>query len=205
MKIHFRNALLSAIITGLWLTVDSVRPQAAGDYWVCVSNEKSGDISVLDATERKLVLTVPVGKRPRGIVASPDGKTLYVALSGTPISGPPQLDAKGNPILHKGEDDDDNAKRADKSADGIGVVDLVQGRFLRKIPAGSDPEQFALSADGTRLYVSNEDVVSTERLNTLFPSGANRKGFAPVRMERFSTSPARTMGRYSSWMLSVLK
>jgi hypothetical protein len=41
-------------------------------------------------------------------VASPDGKTIYVALSGTPISGPPQLDANGNPILHKGGDDDDD-------------------------------------------------------------------------------------------------
>src|SRR5271169_2742550 len=89
-------------------------------YEICVSNEKSGDITVLDGATEKVVATIPVGKRPRGIIASPDGKTVYVALSGTPISGPPQLDARGNPILHKGkDDDDDDDKNADKSADGI--------------------------------------------------------------------------------------
>jgi len=58
----------------------------------------------------------------------------------------------------KGKDDDDDAKNADKSADGIGVVDVAQKRFLRKISVGSDPEQLGLSADGKKLFASNEDV-----------------------------------------------
>src|SRR5438034_163252 len=45
----------------------------------------------------------------------------------------------------------------DKSADAIGVVDPGQNKLVRKIYAGSDPEQFALSRDGKTLYVSNED------------------------------------------------
>src|SRR5947209_14677272 len=114
---------------------------------VCVSNEKSGDISILDGKSQQVIATIPVGKRPRGIHPGPDGKILYVALSGSPISGPPPLDAKGNPILRKGDDDDDD-KNADHSADGIGMVDLQQMKFLRKIPAGTDPEQFAVNADG---------------------------------------------------------
>jgi len=68
----------------------------------------------------KVIATIPVGKRPRGVHVSPDGKTVYVALSGTPISAPPQLDAQGNPILKKGGDDDDDSAKADKAADGIG-------------------------------------------------------------------------------------
>src|SRR5439155_21313311 len=87
------------------------------------------------------------------------------ALSGSPITGPPPLDAKGNPILSKGKDDDDDDKNADHSADGIGVVDLAQRKFLRKIPAGSDPDQFAVSADGTKLYISNEDVATASVVN----------------------------------------
>ena len=58
-----------------------------------------------------------------------------MALSGSPITGPPQLDAKGNPILKPGDDEEE----ADHSADGIGVVDLQTLKFLRKLPSGSDP------------------------------------------------------------------
>src|SRR3954466_11248564 len=123
-------------------------PTVAADrgYWVCVTNERSGDVTVIDGADRKVVATIPVGKRPRGVHPSPDGKTLYVAVSGSPISGPPQLDAKGNPILKK--DDDDDGKDADRSADGIAVVDLVAHKFVKKLTSGVDPEQFAVSADG---------------------------------------------------------
>jgi YVTN family beta-propeller protein len=135
-------------------------------YHVYVTNEKGGDVTVIDGTTHEVVATIPVGKRPRGIRVSPDGKTLFVAVSGTPISAPPQLDAKGNPIFKKGkDDDDDDDKKADKSADGIAVVDIAQKKLVKKIQVGSDPEQLALSADGTRLYISNEDVGTASVVN----------------------------------------
>jgi YVTN family beta-propeller protein len=137
--------------------------RAAGSFLVCVSNERGGDVTLIDGATRQVIASIPVGKRPRGLHPSPDGKLLYVALSGSPISGPPQLDAQGNPILKKGDDDDE--KNSDHSADGIGVVDLQQKKFLRKIPAGSDPEQFAVSADGSRLFISNEDVATASIVN----------------------------------------
>src|SRR3979490_2220309 len=110
-----------------------------------MSNEKSGDAPSSNRCDNRVLGTIPVGKRPRGIHASPDGKTVYVALSGTPISGPPALDAKGNPIFQKGNDDDDDTVKADKSADAIGIVDVTQKKLLGKISAGSDPEEFSLS------------------------------------------------------------
>src|SRR5581483_7647198 len=36
---------------------------------------------------------------------------------------------------------------------------------LRKLPAGSDPEQFAVTADGKRIYASNEDVATASLMN----------------------------------------
>jgi len=108
-----------------------------------VTNESGGDISVVDIGAQKVVATIPVGKRPRGIRLSPDGTMLYVALSGSPMA-PPGVDEKTLPP-------------PDKKADGIGVVSVADLKLLRVLPAGSDPEQTALTSDGQRLFVANED------------------------------------------------
>lgn len=180
MKGKFSRSLAGGLAAGMLGQAAAAAPTTTA-YLVCVSNEKSGDITLIDGAARRVLAHVPVGKRPRGILASPDGKTVYVALSGTPISGPPALDANGNPILHKGgDDDDDDHPAADKSADGIGVVDILQRKLVRKLSVGSDPEQFALSADGTRLYVSNEDVGTASVLNL---ASGRREHIIPVRRE----------------------
>jgi YVTN family beta-propeller protein len=131
---------------------------AAAGYQVYVTNERSGDVTVIDGTTFKVIETIAVGKRPRGIHPAPDGKSIYIALSGTPIEGPPQLDANGNPIFARDKDDDDKEDKSDKSADGIGVLDVATHKVTRRIKVGSDPEEFDLSADGRHLFVSNEDV-----------------------------------------------
>jgi YVTN family beta-propeller protein len=156
-----KGALLIAALVALLPSL-----AAAAGYQVYVTNERSDDVTVIDGTTFKVVETIKVGKRPRGIHASPDGKTVYVALSGTPIEGPPQLDAQGNPIFERDKDDDDEKEdKADKSADGIGVLDVATRKLLKKIPAGSDPEEFDVSADGRHLYVSNEDVKTASSLD----------------------------------------
>src|SRR5215470_8195204 len=110
---------------------------------VYVTNEASGDLSIIDASNNEVIATLPLGKRPRGIHITPDKKNIFVALSGSPIAGPGV--------------DEDSLPPPDKSADGIGIVDLDRNAFLKLMPVGSDPEQFAISDDGARLYVSNED------------------------------------------------
>ena len=118
-------------------------PESTGPR-IYVTNEVSGDLSIIDSGTLKVIATVPLGKRPRGIHSSPDHKTLYVALSGTPIAGP-DVDESTLPL-------------PDKSADGIGVYDVAQNKVLRIIPGGSDPENFDISKDGKQLYISNEDI-----------------------------------------------
>jgi YVTN family beta-propeller protein len=137
----------------------------AATYQVYVTNERSGDVTVINGGDFSVAATIAVGKRPRGIHVSPDGKLVYVALSGTPIEAPPQIDAHGNPVFEKkkgGEDDDDNA---DKSADGIGVLNVASQKLTGKLNAGSDPEEFALSQDGRRIYISNEDTKTASIIN----------------------------------------
>jgi YVTN family beta-propeller protein len=175
------QALSSALVALLPLT-----GQAAQSYQIYVSNEKSGDVTVIDGGDQRILATIPVGKRPRGIHASPDGKTVYVALSGTPIAAPPQLDAKGNPIFQKGRDDnDDDDVKSDKSADAIGILDVAQRKLTGRISAGSDPEEFSLSKDGTKFYVSNEDVktasvisIATGKVERIIEVGQEPEGVA---------------------------
>jgi YVTN family beta-propeller protein len=113
-------------------------------YRVYVTNESSGDLSVIDGSTLEVIATVPLGKRPRGIHASPDKRTIFVALSGSPPA-PPGVDESTLPP-------------PDKSADGIGVFDVDQNKLLRVIEGGSDPENFDVSRDGTTIFVSNEDI-----------------------------------------------
>ncbi len=160
----YSRVLLTAAIAVVCVAL-SPRPVAAAaaqNYQIWVSNEKSGDVTIIDGSSLKVIGALPVGKRPRGIHSSPDGQSVYVALSGTPIEGPPELDAAGNPIFTKGhgkdDDDDDDKVVSDKSADGIGVINVANHQVTGKIKVGSDPEEFAVSPDGRKIYVSNEDV-----------------------------------------------
>ncbi len=108
-----------------------------------VSDETGGAIVVIDPSAGRVLGRLPVGKRPRGLRLSHDGRQLFVALSGSPIAGPGV--------------DESTLPPADRAADGIGVVDLNTGRLSRVLKSGQDPEAFDLSPDGTVLYVSNED------------------------------------------------
>src|SRR5579863_5084668 len=118
----FSCAAWLGVVGALALATSATTHAAGASYQIFVSNERSGDVTIIDGADFKVVGTLPVGKRPRGIHVSPDGKRVYVALSGTPIEGPPPLDAQGSPILKKNtksDDDDDDDAKADKSADGI--------------------------------------------------------------------------------------
>jgi YVTN family beta-propeller protein len=97
-----------------------------------VSNERSRDVSVIDAATNKVIARIPMPARPRGIQASPDGRRIYVAVS-------------------------DDSPSSTGSLDGIIAIDAATRKVLRTMSAGSDPEQFAVSRDGRTLYASNED------------------------------------------------
>ena len=109
----------------------------------------------------------------------PDGTTLYVAVSGSPIIGPPKLDAQGAPIFPKTED-------GDRAEDGIAVIDLKSKKLVKKLPTGTDPEEFAVSPDGKRIYVSNEDAATASLINV--ESGKGDQKTYVVRAEGYRDS-----------------
>src|SRR5215467_6207309 len=115
------------------------------NYLVLVSNERSGDVTVIDGATDAVLSTFPVGKRPRGIHATPDGRRVFVTLSGSPRMAPGL---------------DENRAPADKRADGLGVIDPAAHKLIDRWHVGSDPEQFAISKEGKFAFIANEDDAS---------------------------------------------
>mgnify|MGYP001370639168 CR=1 FL=1 len=137
----------------LWLACVAFVPLSAQAGRVYVSNEDGQSVTVIDTDRLEAIATIPVGKRPRGIELSPDGKRLYVALSGLPKC-PPTMP------------DEECAKmERDLKADGVAVIDTESQKLVTVLHAGSDPEQFDLSPDGKLLFVANEDAAQASVLN----------------------------------------
>jgi YVTN family beta-propeller protein len=138
-----------------------------------VSNEDGNSVSVIDTRTAQVVATIDVGKRPRGMKIDRNGARLFVAVSGLPKC-PPSVP------------DEECAKRTrDLSADGIAVIDTAARKVVRVLAAGSDPEQFDLSADETRLFVANEDAgrasvvdIASGKLLASIPVGLEPEGVA---------------------------
>ena len=135
---HTRAVAVLALLAAL--AACSARPKGGAIY---VTNEFSGDLSVIDGASQTVVKTVQLGKRPRGMALSPDGSTLYVAMTGSPVAPPGADESKLPP--------------PDKAADGIGVFDVGSGKLERVIRGVSDPEQLAVDPSG-HIWAGSEDL-----------------------------------------------
>lgn len=133
---------IAALAVGPGPGAAAAEPRAPSER-VYVSDEKGGNVVIVDPQTATVLARIPVGKRPRGIQVSPDHARLYVALSGSPMGGPNVDESKLPP--------------PDRRYDGIGVVDLKTQTLTTTYQSGADPETFALTHDGKTLYVSNED------------------------------------------------
>ncbi len=126
------------------------------DYRVYATNERAGTVTVLEPREARAVATIPIGGRPRGIAASPDGRFVYVAVA-----------AKGD------------------AGNAIACIDTASGRVVRHLASGTDPEQVAVAPDGGTLWVSNEDAakasaidVRSGKVTAAIPVGEEPEGVA---------------------------
>lgn len=81
--------------------------------------------TVIDASRDSVVATIKVGSRSRGVKVSPDGRTVYVALSGSPKC-PPTM-----------PDEECKNHEADRSKDGVAVVDVVTERTVKVLKQDS--------------------------------------------------------------------
>ncbi len=142
---------VAAVVLCVWV---AWAPEACAAGRAYVSNEDGESVSVIDTGTDQVVATIQVGKRPRGLKLNADGSLLYVAVSGLPKCPPTVPDAECAKL------------QRDLQADGIARIDTSTLKLTRVLKSGSDPEQFDLSPDGQRLYVSNEDSAQATVLDT---------------------------------------
>ena len=147
---RFLVSLVPAVLYVLTL----LPPQAHAADRAYVSNEDGESVTVLDTRKDEVIATIAVGKRPRGLKLNRDGSLLYVAVSGLPKCPPSVPDAECAKL------------KRDLQADGIATIDTATLKLTGVLKSGSDPEQFDLSRDGKRLYISNEDSAQASVLDT---------------------------------------
>ena len=155
-------------------------------YRAFVTNETSGDLTVIAGGTHEVLATIPLGKRPRGIKVDPAGERLFVALSGSPPApaGDRRIDAAAaRPVggrhrhrRHRRRTGGDGAERGHRPRAGGGerrrhpglrgetrmrpvasIVDIASGEILAQLPVGGEPEGVTRSPDGRWVYITSEN------------------------------------------------
>ncbi len=132
--------------------------------WLYVVCEDSDVMLVVDTRAGRVVRSVEVGKRPKGIAISPDGKTLYVSDEAS--NAVTEIDAQSfavrrtlaagwGPVGLTTDRAGEVLYVANTLGNDVSVIDLRTGMERKRLEAGHYPEYVALSRDGSRVYVAN--------------------------------------------------
>ncbi|MDR1052822.1 MAG: c-type cytochrome [Planctomycetaceae bacterium] len=132
---------------------------------IYIANHDASEISVLDVGTDKVVGTIPLGKKPNGLVLSADGKTLY-ATSGSYGGVVQAIDLSNNSVkaeIATGHTPTDGVVTPDGkklyvcnrfNAD-VSEFDLPELKLVRKIKAVREPRGAVVTPDGKKVYVIN--------------------------------------------------
>ncbi|HEU0100349.1 MAG TPA: PQQ-dependent catabolism-associated beta-propeller protein [Allosphingosinicella sp.] len=156
------------VVSGLLLLAASAaqascsRPRGPS---VFVSNEQSSVIHVIDAHTLAERASIAVGKRPRGMAMSPDGKILYVAVSDDDrIAAVDAATGKVGFYLPSGPDPETLAVSPDgrtlyvanEDDSLLTFIDSGSRRIVREVAVGGEPEGTAVSPDGRTVVQTSE-------------------------------------------------
>src|SRR6266850_847528 len=136
----------------------------AAEVRVFVTNEKSDNVTVIQAASQKLLATIPVGQRPRGVAASRDGGKIFVANSNSNNVSvidpktlkvvdtlPAGLDPEGITVDQRGL-----IYVVNENDSGLTIIDVAKRQIAKRLEVGTEPETAVLSPDGRWVTVSNE-------------------------------------------------
>jgi PQQ-dependent catabolism-associated beta-propeller protein len=148
-----------AILAAVWL------PAAASAETAYVSDEMANVVHVIDAPHWNTPSTIPVGRRPRGMVRSHDGKRLYVAVGNDDrIDVIDLATRKVVDRLPSGPDPERFAISPDgrwlyvanENDNAVSFIDIAARKIVHEVAVGAEPEGMAVSPDGRWVICTSE-------------------------------------------------
>lgn len=130
-----------------------------------ITNEKDNTLSVIDISKRKVVKTVDIGQRPRGITMTKDGKLVLICTSdddrvevrdAETLKLKYHLPSGPDPELFVLSPDDSILYIANEDDAMVTVVDMNEKMIIDDIPVGVEPEGMGLVGDGSVLVNTSE-------------------------------------------------
>jgi YVTN family beta-propeller protein len=126
--------------------------------------EDSDAVLAVDTTTQHVTVRAEVGKRPKAIAISPDGKTLYVSneasdavteLDANTLTPRRTLTTGWGPAGLVTDRAGTTLYVTNTLGNDVSLIDLGTGLEKKRLPAGRFPEYVALARDGSRVYVAN--------------------------------------------------
>jgi PQQ-dependent catabolism-associated beta-propeller protein len=146
----------------------------AAELRVFITNEKSNNVTAIEALSGKVLGTIAVGQRPRGITASADGSRVFVANSNSNnISVIDSASLKVIDSFPAGVDPEgitiDRRNRlyvANENESALTIIDVSKREIIKRHQVGLEPETAVLSPDERWVTVSNESSNDIYFINT---------------------------------------
>lgn len=160
---------------------------------VYITNTDSGCITAIDRQQDMVVATIAVGREPIGIVATADGRELYVANSGSDTIS--VINTATNTVTHTIRNfgyspaelalssDSETLYATNPDSDNVSVIDTVSRTVTNRISVGKRPCCILIDQDRRKVYVTNTEShtisvidVATESVENTITVGLNPTG-----------------------------
>ena len=163
---RYSRALRRARGTLFALAVLWAAGPAAAMQRVYLANISGGTVAVVDADRRAVIGSIPVGRQPDGIAASPDGRTVYVAnfadatvsvIDTASDAVVATIDVDLGPVGIAVDPAGNEVYVACKVARTLVVIDAASRTVAASIGVGQGPNDVVVAPDGSRVYVSRSE------------------------------------------------
>lgn len=129
---------------------------------VYVANYDSNTISVIDSSTNSVINTIPVGKEPSILMASPKKDRIYYVQDNNTVgvidvntnTVTATIPVGTNPYYMVFNPSGTRLYVSNYSSNNVSVIDTNANQVIATIPVGTNPHMIVSNSDGTRVYVT---------------------------------------------------